>query len=222
MEILHDQENKIEVFENDIERCLYEFIESHNIEDMSKESQSKWNAFLMYTRKQVFPDNKVLKDKTLRPLNNGTIYQYSNYNIYNYDLLMEICDIYIYLCLEYDKEISIVGYSLLTGIEQSNIYQWSNINEQDVNKLSYKGLEIYKKLHTFREESLSNKLQGKANPVGILAILNRHYSWNLPGVTKENKQNNALSVENLPKLCAVDVQKGSGTAESKNAQTDSE
>lgn len=176
----------------------------------------------MYTRKQVFPDNKVLKDKTLRPLNNGTIYQYSNYNIYNYDLLMEICDIYIYLCLEYDKEISIVGYSLLTGIEQSNIYQWSNINEQDVNKLSYKGLEIYKKLHTFREESLSNKLQGKANPVGILAILNRHYSWNLPGVTKENKQNNALSVENLPKLCAVDVQKGSGTAESKNAQTDSE
>ena len=52
-----------------------------------------------------------------------------------------------------------------------------------------------------REQSLSNKLaDGKQNPVGILAILNRHYAWNLPGVSKENAKQGALSAAELPKL----------------------
>ena len=57
------------------------------------------------------------------------------------------------------------------------------------------------KLSYFREESLSNKLaDGKQNPVGILAILNRHYQWNLPGVSKESARQNALTAADLPKL----------------------
>jgi hypothetical protein len=54
-----------------------------------------------------------------------------------------------------------------------------------------------------REESLSNKLaDGNKNPVGILAILNRHYQWNLPGVSKESAKTGALSAAELPKLGA--------------------
>ena len=50
---------------------------------------------------------------------------------------------------------------------------------------------------------MSNKLaDGNKNPVGILAILNRHYQWNLPGVSKESAKTGALSAAELPKLGA--------------------
>ena len=90
-----------------------------------------------------------------------------------------------------------MGYSKLLGISNEIISMWGNNN----NKLSNKGFEIYKKLQQEREESLSNKLaDGRQNPVGVLAILNRHYQWNLPGVSKETTNNNRLTAAELPKL----------------------
>ena len=60
---------------------------------------------------------------------------------------------------------------------------------------------MYKKLSQFREESLSNKLvTGKQNPVGILGVLNRHYQWNMPGVSREQANKRALTDAELPKL----------------------
>ena len=53
-------------------------------------------------------------------------------------------------------------------------------------------------LRDFREESLSNKLAtGNKNPVGILAILNRHFAWNLPGVSRENTNKTALTAAEI-------------------------
>ena len=90
-----------------------------------------------------------------------------------------------------------MGYSKLLGISNEIISMWGNNN----NKLSSKGFEIYKKLHEEREESLSNKLaDGNKNPVGLLAILNRHYQWNLPGVSKESANKSSLTAAELPKL----------------------
>ena len=100
----------------------------------------------------------------------------------------------------YDKEVSIIGFSNLTGIDYENIYNW-NSNVNNSNSLSKKGFDIYKKLNHFREESLSNKLAtAKSNPVGILAILNRHYQWNLPGVSREKAQPQVISVNDLQQL----------------------
>ena len=101
------------------------------------------------------------------------------------------------MCMRYDKEVSIIGFSTLTGIDESIIHDWGN-NERKLSPLSS---QIYKKLNEFREESLSNKLAtGNKNPVGVLAILNRHYAWNLPGVSKEQTSKRALSAAELPKL----------------------
>ena len=59
----------------------------------------------------------------------------------------------------------------------------------------------YKKLCKEREESLSAKLvTGKQNPVGILGVLNRHYQWNMPGVSKETSTRKALDASQLPQL----------------------
>jgi hypothetical protein len=99
--------------------------------------------------------------------------------------------------MRYDKEVSIIGFSSLTGIDESVIYDWGNNSTQ----LSSRSTEIYKKLHKFREESLSNKLAtGKQNPVGVIAMLNRHYGWASPYTSDSNRQKNSLSAAELPKL----------------------
>lgn len=182
IEKLQETPNNPEVFQNDIEYALSCFCEEQGIEDMTKESQSRWNAALTYIRKRVFPDKSILKSNIL---NNNILTGYSNYNAYNYDLLNDICDVYIYLSMLYDKEISGIGFSLLTGIERDTIRAWGN----EGNKLSTTCSAISQKLKDFREESLSDKLAtANKNPVGILAILNRHYQWNLPGVSRESKK----------------------------------
>lgn len=90
-----------------------------------------------------------------------------------------------------------MGFSKLTGITNEIISMWGNNN----NKLSNKSFEIYKKLRQEREDSIVSKLaDGKQNPVGLLAMLNRYEQWNLPGVSKEITNNNRLTAAELPKL----------------------
>ena len=99
--------------------------------------------------------------------------------------------------MRYNKEVSIVGFTTLTGIDKSIIYDWGNNNT----KLSTTSANIYKKLSEMREESLSNKLaDGKQNPVGVIAILNRQYGWASPYAADSNRQKQALSASELPKL----------------------
>ena len=195
MEKVHDQEQTIEVFENDIQLYLSMFCEENGIEEMKKESQSVWNGALRYIRRHVFNNKDVLKSKDNINIYNNNIP--SNFNAYNYDTVNSVCDIYIDLCFIYDKEVSIIGFSNLTGIDQELIYNWGN----EGTKLSSTSYQIYKKLNEFREESLSNKLvTGRQNPVGVLGVLNRHYAWNLPGVSREQTEKRALTARDLPKL----------------------
>lgn len=52
-----------------------------------------------------------------------------------------------------------------------------------------------------REESLSNKLaDGKQNPVGVIAMLNRHYGWSSPYTSDANRTKRVQSDADLPKL----------------------
>jgi hypothetical protein len=187
------QSEPIEVFENDIDMYIKLFCQDQDIKDLRAMPQSVWNGCLMFVRKNVFPKgSNRLKDNNVYNINNNDIH--SNFNKYNYDLVNDITDIYIYYCTVYDKEISLMGFSNLTGIAMDTLEQWKESGSSSS--------LIYKKIIQCREESLSNKLAtGNKNPVGILAILNRHYAWNLPGVSREiDSSKKALSVEQLPKL----------------------
>lgn len=192
MEKVQEQEQTIEVFENDIQLYLSMFCEENGIEDIKKESQSVWNGALRYIRRHVFNNKDLLKEpNNIYNINNSIT---SNYNMYNYELVNNICDIYIDLCFINDKEVSILGFSNLTGIDNETINVWGNND----NKLSTLSFGIYKKLSQFREESLSNKLvTGKQNPVGILGVLNRHYQWNMPGVSREQATKKSISAEEI-------------------------
>lgn len=188
-------EDGIEVYENAICDYLQQYISERGIEDMSKESQSKWNAALMYINKYVFIKN----DELMSDINNS---MYDEYKV------NKICDIYINLCYEYDKEISINGFHFLTGINRDTLYSWrneetrsniyydskgdriSNIqmwkinhpNEEYRQESSSSCSDIYKKLVANNEESLSCKLiSGGLNPMKVLPALNRRHNWNMPG-----------------------------------------
>ena len=185
------------------------FCEENGIEDMKKESQSVWNGALRYIRRHVFNNKDVLKTKDNINIYNNNIP--STFNAYNYDTVNNICDIYIDLCFINDKEVSIIGFSNLTGIDNETINVWGNND----NKLSSLSFGIYKKLSQFREESLSNKLvTGNKNPVGVIAVLNRQYGWASPYTSDSNRQKRSLTADELPKLGTNNQQKAIPDAES--------
>ena len=161
-------EEKTEVYNNAIEEAISQYCIDHNLEqkDLYTMDQSRWNSVLMYIYQYAF--KPVNTDK--RQYN-----EHSNINYSDIDLLKSVCNIYINLCYEYSKEISILGFSKLTGINPDTIYTWGKEDG-----LSRGTSDIYKNLNREREESLSVRLvSGKGNPVGILGILNRHYGWNM-------------------------------------------
>lgn len=161
-------EEKTEVYNNAIEEAISQYCIDHNLEqkDLYTMDQSRWNSVLMYIYQYAF--KPVDTDK--RQYN-----EHSNINYGDIDLLKSVCNIYINLCYEYSKEISILGFSKLTGINPDTIYTWGKEDG-----LSRGTSEIYKNLNREREESLSVRLvSGRGNPVGILGILNRHYGWNM-------------------------------------------
>lgn len=168
---LNTTEQKVEVYANDIEIYLNQYCVEHEIKhkDLYTIDQSRWNSVLLYIYKHVFkptPNNKP----------NNRYNGKSNIDYSNKELLDNVCDIYINLCYEYSKEVSIMGFSKLTGITVETLYEWLR-NGGEVERGSS---EVVKKLNAEREESLSVRLvSGKGNPVGILGVLNRHYGWNM-------------------------------------------
>ena len=202
MEKVQWQDQTVELFENDIQMYLTMFCEENGIEYMKKENQSVWNSCLRYIYKHVFKNTDSLKQSNNIYNTNNPIP--SNYNSYNYDTVLKVLDIYVFdMCMRYDKEVSIIGFSTLTGIDESIIYDWGNGESGKLSPLSSK---IYKKLSQFREESLSNKLvTGNKNPVGVIAVLNRQYGWASPYTSDSNRQRKSISAEEirqlLPKAC---------------------
>ena len=186
---LNTTEQKVEVYANDIELYLDQYCIEHGIKnnDLYKIDQSRWNSVLLYIYKHVFKPTP----------NNNPNYRYngkSNIDYSNKELLDNVCDIYINMCYEYSKEVSIMGFSKLTGITVETLYEWLR-NGGEVERGSS---EVAKKLNAEREESLSVRLvSGKGNPVGILGILNRHYGWNMG---QPRGQEQKQQVPNIPQM----------------------
>ena len=193
--------NNIDIYENDIDRYIKLFCEEQNIENLRNMSQSVWNACLMYVQRHAFPDRSVLKQKdNIYTVNNIAP---SNCNAYNYILLDNICDYYIYITYLYDKECSINGFGKLVNIPHTLIEEWGH-NYTNSNRPSSASFDIYKKLSSEREQSLIAKLVSMKHPTAMAIILNKDYGYNLPGVSKETDRKQALGVEQLPKLSQIE------------------
>ena len=167
---LNTTEQKTEVYTDRIQESISNYCIDHDIDmkDIYSFDQQRWNSVLLYIYRSVFKPCKT--DGIVRRYNEKSNIDYSNR-----ELIDNVCDIYISMCYEYSKEVSVMGFSKMTGIHIDTLYQW--VNNPEIERGSS---EVTKKLQAEREESLSNKLaSGKGNPVGILGILNRHYGWNM-------------------------------------------
>lgn len=210
MERMEHAEITIEVFENDIDTYLHLFQEEQEIEDLRAVPQSVWNACLMYIQRHVFTNRDLLKQSN-NIYTQNTITP-TNCNSYDYELLNNICDYYIYITALYDKECSIYGFSKLVNIPYSLIQEWGN-NYKGSNRLSSLSSDIYKKLTSEREQSLVAKLVTMKHPTAMAIILNKDYGYNLPGVSKEQANKGALPAAELPKLgqtSCVEISDNSG------------
>jgi hypothetical protein len=205
LERITDDTN-ITVFENDIDMYLHLFCESNGIENLRHESQNVFNAALIFVGSKLFRGTNVLKDKT--PLdgyiNNNNIntasYKLNNSdcNRYNTDLVELLCDYYIYLCCKYDKDCTIMGFARLSCIEYNTISAWGSATRG--NKLSTAGSRIYEKLTRSREEALVAKLAGNRNPVAVIAILNKHFGYNMPGVKQAESHSRIGTIDDIKQL----------------------
>ena len=198
LEHIKDTDNTIEVFEDDIQIAISLFCDENNISDLKDISQSVYNALLKYIYKHCFKGTNKLKSDKLYSTCEQIM---SNYNAYDIDLCHQLCEYYIYLSQLYEKEISIVGFSNLSGISENTIISWGKGDQRKA--LSPLSCEIYEKLNKGRENSLSDKLSsGKGNPVGILAILNHNFNWAGVG-NMEVQKPQAVKLQDIQKQAAL-------------------
>lgn len=206
-----------DVFENDILLWLDQWKEEQGVDDLCKITQQRWNAALYYIYKHVFKGkDELLRDKTLFDNNSAAL---THCDRYDYRLCMDILNIYIHdMCMVYDKEISIIGYTTLTGIPYKTVMEWGYRGVQS----SSKAAEILEKLQQFSEESLSDKLiSSKSNPVGVIAVLNHRHGWASPYTSDANRNRpQVLGVSELPQLGALPSTTGGQIKQLGQLQTD--
>lgn len=200
-ELKETTETGMEVYLSEVHACLAQYMEDRGIEDMEKESQNKWSAAMRYVGQHVFKGTQKLKEKPtiVREGFSGV----TNDNAYDLDKVNALVDYYINLCYEYDKEVSMNGFSFISGIPQEILTVWSGVYTEgygNIRKTGEAGLRIVRKLKSNNEESLSGMLisGGKRSPVGILGALNRKHGWNM-GQPIEIQRNG------LPNRTAADI-----------------
>ena len=83
----------IEIYENAICEYLDQYIDTHEIEDMRREPQSRWNAALLYINKYYFKLHQDLLKSGNYSTGNLVYNNASNNNAYDLDVINNICDV---------------------------------------------------------------------------------------------------------------------------------
>lgn len=188
-------------YAREINYYLEEFCETQNppIEDLREAPQAVFNACMMYIGHHAFKGTrKLMLDRPLEGYESNTknIGANSSCGAYDIDKVNAICDVYVYLCGVYNKVISILGFSKLSGVSNDTIHDWHKEN----NKLSNKGRDIYSKLTKEREESIVSRLADSKQAVAHIAMIN-HYGegWSNPATGLEDRKR-IQTADQLPRF----------------------
>lgn len=182
----------VELYEDDVDQAISEACEKFKVEDLVKEGQTRWKAVLHFVGKRLFPDRKVLRDKTTVWLEGNNIPTDSNR--YDYIILDCICDYYIQLSRSYNKLISSVAFAEFINIPVNTVDTWRTYEP------SSKAFQIWKKLQGNREDSLKDKAIDSGNVMGVFQVGRREYQWDMPGVREDAGNRRALTAAELPRL----------------------
>lgn len=200
---------------DDINKYLDQYCIEYDIKDMSKATQMKWTGALLYIYDHVFKPN----ENTVRYNNKASILDYKDVQ-----QLSDIADIYTRLCYIYNKEISIDGFSKLTGIHKQTLYNWEHKEYRynkyiDINtgieikdiaewKLNNRGeyttepstahFDFIQKIREEEEESTYQRASDvKGNQTIFLAKLNKRNGWNMLGAPRETKKDSVKGLEQI-------------------------
>lgn len=188
--MVNDTNNNI-VYDNDIDKYIHEFFAGESESDIQNESMSRWNASLLYTFNHLFKHHKTHKEdhrKTVLDIN-------------DIETISNIMDYYIYLCMVYNKEISIYGLCLLCGFDNS---MFMNVYSNRFPRC--KDNQILEKLSNHRHESLKSLLlQGGKTQFGATVILNHDYDYNLPGSNRDVVERRQLNKTDIAEQLGIQL-----------------
>lgn len=181
------------IYDNDIDLAIDNACQELEIDDLRKEGQRRWKAVLQLVGKQLFSNKKILRSRELK-INEGNKIPTNN-NRYDYNILNNLCDYYIYISNKYNKFVSIEGFSYFVNIDNTVIDNWGrNETSSEPNNLSF---TIYKKITSKRLESLKDNALDNPNVTGTIAVGNWEYQLNMPGVKTEQPTLSAKSAEEI-------------------------
>lgn len=103
----------INYYINRIQDAITDYSEEHNKEDIYKLSKTRWNAVLIYIYNKVFKPIVIKRETSIIP--------YKDINLLN-----QLADYYIFLCNEYNKDVSLNGYCKMIGLSSVTIHRWNN------------------------------------------------------------------------------------------------
>ena len=145
-----------------------------------------WNDIIDEINEVIFSRNpQLLKDIP------------AMYNAYNKEKVLYIYKIYKRICNSHCQEVTLKGFTDMTGIDKQTVYNWKTDSED---KLSGVSFDLHEKIMEDNEQSLEAMLHDRRyNPMKVLPSLNKKHQWNMPGVGKETSRK-LLGNSELPVL----------------------
>ena len=107
--------NDIEIYADDIDLALAEYVETRNIEDERKMTSSMWAACMQFIGDRLFKNGNLLRGKN----------QWNN-NPYDLDKVLALVDKYSFLCRDHNQRICQAHFCLLSGVDRTTINLWAN------------------------------------------------------------------------------------------------
>lgn len=146
-----------------------------------------WNDIIDEIHERIFYKSNILK------------YTPNINNSYDKSKVFFVYKLYKRICNKHCQEVSLKGFTDLTGIERQSIYNWSA-------EASTIGFDFSEIIRQDNEQSLEAMLHDKRiNPMKVLPSLNRKHNWNLPGVTHERSNRRSLDAAQLPRLSESNI-----------------
>ena len=130
-------------------------------QDLMSMTTNQFTAILQQTQRKYFKHFDLLVDDRTG-------------DILDFDIIYILLDLYIHLCMTYNKVISIYGFSCFSGVDDMTLERYAGYSLQS------KEYGIYKRLTNIRENYIKNKLVDSSNVVGAIAVANNEYKWTSP------------------------------------------
>lgn len=142
------------------------------------------------------------------PYDRKTANLVSNNNALRQDAVSDLCDFYIDICGIFNKIPTLYGFTKLLNISREVLYSWSSLR-----KATPEGNDIVKKLTEAQEAALTGRLiDGKQNPVGMIAALNHLHGWNTASDSKP--EDRPLTLEEIRQQFRLSLKDGQNDSKS--------